>query len=116
MLTCSTHLIGAPCPTSPHFEGYQRRKQPRACLCLVLIACLFLASAQLIGTVGAHTGQPCPCRFPGGVAPPGAVICLEVDGKRLLARCEMVLNNSSWRFLGESCPIAALPKMTIWNG
>ncbi len=68
---------------------------------------LLIAGALLAGAAGAHTTRPCPCRHPGGVAPPGAVVCLDVDGKRQLARCEMVLNNSSWRFLDQPCPIAA---------
>jgi hypothetical protein len=73
----------------------------------LLIGALLIAGALLAGAAGAHTTRPCPCRHPGGVAPPGAVVCLDVDGKRSLARCEMVLNNSSWRFLGQPCPIAA---------
>jgi hypothetical protein len=66
-----------------------------------------IAGALLAGAAGAHTTFPCPCRYPGGVAPPGAVVCLDVNGKRSLARCEMVLNNSSWRFLHRPCPIAS---------
>jgi hypothetical protein len=82
----------------------------------ILIGSLFLASALMIRVAGAHTTHVCPCRYPGGIALPGAVICLEVDGKRSLARCEMVLNNSSWRFLGEPCPIAALTTPIITKG
>ena len=70
------------------------------------IASALIAGALLFRAAGAHTTHACPCRYPGGVAPPGAVVCLNVDGKRSLARCEMVLNNSSWRFLNQSCPIA----------
>jgi hypothetical protein len=69
---------------------------------------LLIAAALLVRAAGAHTTFPCPCRYPGGVASPGAVICLDVDGKRSLARCEMILNNSSWRFLDEPCPSASL--------
>jgi hypothetical protein len=72
-----------------------------------LVAGALIGGALLAGVAFAHTTRPCPCRYPGGVAPPGAVICLEVDGKRSLARCEMVLNNSSWRFLDRPCPIAS---------
>ena len=43
------------------------------------------------------------CYYPGGLAQPGAIICLEVDGARSLARCEMVLNNSSWHWLHQPC-------------
>ena len=73
----------------------------------LLIGGLLIAGALLARAAGAHTTHPCPCRYVGGVAPPGGVVCLEVDGKRSLARCEMVLNNSSWRFLDKPCPIAS---------
>jgi hypothetical protein len=76
----------------------------------VLVAGVLIAGALLPPTVGAHTTHPCPCRYPGGIAPPGAVVCLDVDGKRSLARCEMILNNSSWRVLDQSCPIASKTK------
>jgi hypothetical protein len=72
-----------------------------------LLTAALIGGALLAGAAVAHTTHPCPCRYAGGVAPQGAVICLEVDGKRSLARCEMVLNNSSWRFLDRPCPIAS---------
>ncbi|HEX2528350.1 MAG TPA: hypothetical protein VHL31_18870 [Geminicoccus sp.] len=57
----------------------------------------------------AHVDRPCPCTYPGGIAQQGEVVCLEVAGQRQLARCEMVLNNSSWHFLGTPCsPTAKL--------
>src|SRR5262249_10301179 len=76
----------------------------------VLIGSLLIAGALLARAAGAHTTHPCPCRYPGGVAPPGAVICLEVNGKRSLARCEIVLNNPSLHILPEPCRIASLTK------
>jgi hypothetical protein len=68
---------------------------------------VLIGGALLAGIAAAHTTLACPCRYAGGVAPQGAVICLDVAGKRSLARCEMVLNNSSWRFLDQPCPIAS---------
>ena len=100
----TAHLIGTPvgnnnvCVSAGAFIGS------------VLIAGTLLVRAE------AHTTHACPCRYPGGIAPPGAVICLDVDGKRSLARCEMVLNNSSWRFLDESCPMASFTKPAVPNG
>jgi hypothetical protein len=82
------------------------RKDMQIAACLGL-GTLAIVAAFLAGAAGAHTTHPCPCRYPGGVAPPGAVVCLDVNGKRSLARCEMVLNNSSWRFLDKPCPIAS---------
>ena len=80
----------------------------------VLIS-MVIAGALLVDAAGAHTTHPCPCRYSGGVAPPGAVVCLDVDGKRSLARCVMMLNNPSWRFLDEPCPIASLRKRATPN-
>ena len=79
----------------------------------VLIASLLVAGALLVHAAGAHTTHPCPCRYSGGVAPPGTVICLNVNGSRSLARCEMVLNNPSWHILQEPCPIASLIKPAL---
>ena len=76
----------------------------------VFISGLLVAGALMVHAAGAHTTHACPCRYTGGVAAPGAVVCLNVDGKQSLARCEMVLNNSSWHFLDKSCPIASLTK------
>ena len=117
MLTWSNHLIRRPLSEEPaHLVGPSGGSNHMRVAVCVLIGSLSLVSALSIRTAGGHTTHACPCRYPGGIAPPGAVICLEVDGKRSLARCDMVLNNSSWRFLGESCPIAALPKTTMPNG
>lgn len=66
---------------------------------------LFALIAAAYASVGADAQSfpPANCRYVGGVAAPGTVVCLEVGGRRELARCEMVLNNSSWRFLGLPC-------------
>jgi hypothetical protein len=95
------HACGAFAGTTER-EGMGMRILAR----LVSVAA-FAGAALLAGAAGAHTTKPCPCRYVGGVAPPGAVVCLEVDGKRSLARCEMVLNNPSWRFLDQPCPVAS---------
>jgi len=50
-----------------------------------------------------HVDRPCPCSYPGGVAQQGETVCLNIDGRQVLARCGMVLNNSAWRVSGERC-------------
>jgi hypothetical protein len=45
-----------------------------------------------------HEG--CQCRANGISYPQGQVLCL--DGR--LVRCEMNLNNSSWKTISQSCP------------
>jgi hypothetical protein len=39
----------------------------------------------------------------------GEVACLNVADEAQLARCEMVLNNTSWTKLGDSCPTSMAP-------
>jgi hypothetical protein len=50
------------------------------------------------------------CRSRAGAFPLGAVVCLEIPcvGKRM-ARCDRVLNNTSWTFLDQPCPVASRP-------
>jgi hypothetical protein len=52
------------------------------------------------------------CRVDGGYAPAGGLACLTVSGKRRLARCDSVLNNSSWTVVQEGCPGGPLPEVT----
>ena len=68
---------------------------------VVLLAGLPSASSH------GHADRACPCRHAGGTAEQGDVVCLDVDGKRQLARCEMVLNNASWRRLGIDCEVTS---------
>ncbi len=49
----------------------------------------------------------CTCRGRDGAAVElGGYTCLNTAEGPRLARCEMVLNNSSWRTTEESCPVA----------
>jgi hypothetical protein len=72
----------------------------RISLLIVLLFSALSASAS-----ATQTFTPTSCRYAGGDVEPGAVVCLEVSGKRSFARCEMVLNNSSWSFLGTPCSV-----------
>lgn len=107
MLTSSSHLTThSTVDRRAHLVGTGAGSNGVRVAAGILIGSLLIAGALLVHAAGAHTTHACPCRYPGGVAPPGAVICLNGT----LARCEMVLNNSSWRFLDKSCPIASLPR------
>jgi hypothetical protein len=44
------------------------------------------------------------CLANGKSYPVGQVACLTVADQSHLARCEMVLNNTSWTKVGDSCP------------
>jgi hypothetical protein len=64
-------------------------------------------AALLTATLHSPAAADCTCRGPGVVAHHGQTVCLHTpDGPRL-ARCEMVLNNSSWTFLPDPCPEAS---------
>lgn len=39
----------------------------------------------------------------------GQMICLQVDGRMFMARCEMSLNNPMWREVTEGCLSSHLP-------
>jgi hypothetical protein len=75
----------------------------------IMLSLVWLAfgGGQAVPVATAHVHRPCPCTYPGGTAQQGEIVCLEVNGKHELARCEMVLNNSSWRFLGTPCDPSA---------
>jgi hypothetical protein len=45
----------------------------------------------------------CECRAKGVVAFEGEVVCLSTPNGPRLARCEKILNNTSWRFLAQNC-------------
>ncbi len=45
----------------------------------------------------------------------GQTICLYVDGRAFLARCEMSLNNPIWRDTGESCTSSFLDRFQRLN-
>jgi hypothetical protein len=70
---------------------------------MILIAS---ASVLLVGAQ-ASAGTNCTCRGPGVEATLGQTVCLKTATGLRLARCEMVLNNTSWKFLSDSCPEAS---------
>nr|WP_329605647.1 hypothetical protein [Rhizobium alarense] len=49
----------------------------------------------------------CTCRFRDGSKHElGKTLCIDVGEQRYLARCEMVLNVTSWQKLQDGCPEA----------
>ncbi len=59
----------------------------------------------------AALGEPvrqCSCRAYGADHALGATICIRASSGSYLARCEMVLNNTSWKKIGDGCPQASL--------
>jgi len=66
-----------------------------------------LASVMVLGNASAWAGQNCTCRAEGVEATLGQTVCLKTPAGLRLARCEMVLNNTSWKFLDGACPQAS---------
>lgn len=52
---------------------------------------------------GGTMAHDCKCRYLDGEAKQGEFRCLKTGDGFRLARCEMVLNNSSWKFLQATC-------------
>jgi len=66
-----------------------------------------LVWAMALGSASAWAGQNCTCRAEGVEATLGQTVCLRTPAGLRLARCEMVLNNTSWKFLDGPCPQAS---------
>lgn len=57
----------------------------------------------------ALAGPDCTCRFAGADFSIGTCTCVTIGGKQKLACCDMVLNNTSWKFGEGGCPVADGP-------
>ena len=55
----------------------------------------------------------CTCRYKGGEITESQTICITTANGRELAVCEKVLNVTSWKFLGQPCPAAAIDNKPI---
>lgn len=67
----------------------------------------FALMAMLLGFAApAGAGPECKCRADGQQYSQGQILCLR--GK--LQRCEMALNNSSWKVIADICPLAHIPE------
>lgn len=71
-----------------------------------ILACLGLASLWL-GVTETAAEPRCTCRFAGQSYVVGTCVCMSPPGgEPQRVCCGMVLNNTSWDFTGQSCPIA----------
>jgi hypothetical protein len=57
-----------------------------------------------LSVVPIQTPRPCTCRAQGADFTVGTMVCLATPSGARMARCEMVLNNTSWTFLPTPCP------------
>ena len=63
-----------------------------------------LAPSPALQTAQTHAPAECLCRAQGRMFSLGESACLRTAEGPRLAQCEMVLNNTSWRFTERSCP------------
>lgn len=74
---------------------------------------LAAAAAILVGAVSSSASADCTCRARDGIrALLGETICIPSSAGPRLARCDQVLNNTSWTFLEAPCPQALLDRLT----
>lgn len=52
----------------------------------------------------------CTCRYDGGEVAEGQTACIKGPKGMTMARCEKVLNNTSWKMLNQPCPQSAVPQ------
>lgn len=65
--------------------------------------------AGLMMSAPATAGESCNCVANGQRVELGQLFCIRTaSGNEFLARCERVLNNTSWKRVGDSCPSAQL--------
>ncbi|MHC0052689.1 hypothetical protein [Actibacterium sp. D379-3] len=78
----------------------------------LIIALLLTASPALADVTGpGGKTQDCYCTdSSGGRVELEETICLFVDGRAFMARCEMSLNNPMWRPTGDGCLSSKLPQ------
>ena len=53
----------------------------------------------------AAQGHNCRCLYAGGLVEQGKTACIKTSEGYRLARCEMFLNNSSWKFSEKPCDL-----------
>jgi len=64
--------------------------------------------SAIVLTSPSMAGGDCKCRFNGGYVGEGQTVCLKTPSGSSLARCEKVLNNTSWTKLNQPCPYASV--------
>lgn len=69
---------------------------------------LLTLSAIALAALPSAAAADCTCRAKGVVAEQGEAVCLATPQGERMARCDKVLNNSSWTFLERPCPAPAL--------
>ncbi len=86
--------------------------------CTILTCTIGMAAALALPAAGgAQTGKHpgasqansnCSCRLRGQDIALGQTVCMNTASGPKLARCELTLNNTSWKIIANSCPLAQM--------
>ena len=71
----------------------------------LFLAAFLIISLVISQQVLAQTKVPCTCRYQGEDFVLGEEVCMDRTSGSTMARCEMVLNNTSWKFTEAPCPV-----------
>jgi hypothetical protein len=78
---------------------------------LATLLCL-LGTTTVNTTAAADDKAGCTCKYQGGDVKQGETACIKTANGNSLARCEMVLNNTSWTVLNKPCEVEQSLKMS----
>lgn len=77
-------------------------RTPRALVCIMIVL------TSLVSADTALAGRDCYCRTSTGEhVEVGKLACMETSDGPKEARCGFVLNNTAWKFTGNTCPVAS---------
>jgi hypothetical protein len=68
----------------------------------------FLAIMMYLIISPAMAEDVCTCKYKEMNVPEGQTICMQTPNGSRMAKCVKVLNNTSWKFEGATCPSANL--------
>ena len=73
------------------------------------VIALVLIGVWIAATDAVRAEPQCTCRYAGHSYSLETCVCLVTPGGPRMACCDQVLNNSSWTFTGDACPVASAP-------
>ncbi len=83
------------------------KQRPCIRIAALSISAFMAVGGSIIGPANAGENINCSCVANGQRVEIGRLFCIRTaSGKQFLARCERVLNNTSWKRVGDECPTA----------
>jgi hypothetical protein len=88
------------------FQAHTYRMKKAALPVFVVVLTTGVLGGSALFTNTALAGPNCTCRHSGGDVNEGQTACIKTPKGMAMARCERVLNNTSWKMLDVPCPFA----------